>query len=125
MRSNLLEPGKAGSPDTDDLISNSRGIKVSPTRRSFNHGVANASKFQKRASKLRMAEIDTTIAPLTLDKQQAAAALNVPVDTLLNLTRTVQLRCVQIGKHKRWLLDDLREYVENQRDEGACTRTAG
>ena len=71
-----------------------------------------------------MADV-TTIAPLTLDKQQAAAALNVPPDTLLNLTRTGQVRCVQIGKHKRWLMVDLREYVENQRTDGACTRRAG
>ena len=65
-----------------------------------------------------------TIAPLTLDKQQAAAALNVPCDTLLNLTRTGQVRCVQIGKHKRWLLDDLRAYVASQQTE-ACTLRAG
>ena len=68
---------------------------------------------------------ETTIPPLTLDKQQAAAALNVPPDTLLNLTRTGQLRSVQIGKHKRWLLDDLREYVENQRSDGPCARRVG
>ena len=72
-----------------------------------------------------MAETETTIEPLTLDKEQAAAALNVPIDTLLNLTRTGQVQCVQIGKHKRWLLDDLREYVENQRENEPCTRAAG
>ena len=72
-----------------------------------------------------MAETETTIAPLTLDKQQAAAALNVPPDTLLNLTRTGQLRCVKIGKHRRWLMDDLREYVENQRGNESCARKAG
>ena len=63
--------------------------------------------------------------PLTLDKGQAAGALNVPGDTLLNLTRTGQLRSIMVGKHKRWLLVDLREYVENQRGNGACTRAAG
>ena len=72
-----------------------------------------------------MAEAETTIAPLTLDKQQAADTLNVPVDTLLNLTRTGQVRSVQIGKHKRWLMVDLREYVENQRSNEACARKAG
>ena len=72
-----------------------------------------------------MADVETTIAPLTLDKQQAAAALNVPPDTLLNLTRTGQLRCVQIGKHKRWLMVDLREYVQNQRSGEPCARKAG
>ncbi|MCZ6652968.1 MAG: excisionase [Planctomycetota bacterium] len=72
-----------------------------------------------------MAETETTIAPLTLDKQQASAALNVPVDTLLNLTRTGQVRCVQIGKHKRWLLVDLREYVQDQRSNEACALKAG
>ncbi len=72
-----------------------------------------------------MAENETTIAPLTLTKEEASAALNVPVDTLLNLTRTVQLRCVQIGKPKRWLLDDLREYVENQRTDEPCARKTG
>lgn len=71
-----------------------------------------------------MAETET-IAPLTLDKQQAAAALNVPCDTLLNLTRTGQVRCVQIGKHKRWLLDDLRQYVADQRSNEACALKAG
>ncbi|MCH8854260.1 MAG: helix-turn-helix domain-containing protein [Planctomycetes bacterium] len=72
-----------------------------------------------------MAEIATTIAPLTLDKQQASAALNVPDDTLLNLTRTGQLRSIMVGKHKRWLLVDLHEYVENQRSDEPCVRRAG
>lgn len=61
-----------------------------------------------------MAEPLTTIAPLTLDKQQAAGALNVPVDTLLNLTRTGQLRAIMVGKHRRWLLADLSEFVKTQ-----------
>ena len=65
-----------------------------------------------------MPETETTIEPLTLTQQQAADALNVPVDTVLNLTRTGQLRSVPIGKHKRWLLDDLRAYVEAQKTEG-------
>ncbi len=72
-----------------------------------------------------MAEIETTIAPLTLTKEEASAALNVPVDTLLNLTRTGQLRSVQIGKHRRWLMDDLREFVQNQRTDEPCARKAG
>ncbi len=72
-----------------------------------------------------MAEPETTIAPLTLTKEQAAAALNVRVDTVLNLTTTGQLRSVQIGKHKRWLMDDLREYVQNQRSEEPCARKTG
>jgi len=72
-----------------------------------------------------MDETETTIAPLTLTKEEASAALNIPCDTLLNLTRTGQLRCVQIGKHKRWLLVDLREYVENQRSDKPCARKAG
>ncbi len=72
-----------------------------------------------------MDETETTIAPLTLTKEQAAAALNVPIDTLLNLTRTGQLWSIQIGKHKRWLMDDLREYVENQRSDEPCARKAG
>ena len=72
-----------------------------------------------------MAETETTIAPLTLTKEEASAALNVPVDTWLNLTRTGQVRCVQIGKHKRWLMVDLREYVENQRSDEPCARKAG
>ena len=66
----------------------------------------------------------STIAPLTLDKGQAALALNVPADTLLNLTRTGQVQAVMIGKHKRWLLDDLRAYVEQQRNGGTCIRNA-
>lgn len=72
-----------------------------------------------------MAETETRIVPLTLNKQQAADALNVRVDTLLNLTRTGQLRSVQIGKHKRWLMVDLHEYVENQRSNKPCARKVG
>ena len=72
-----------------------------------------------------MAETETTIAPLTLTKEQAAAALNVPVDTLLNVSRNGELPCVMIGKHKRWLLGDLREYVEKQRGDESCARKAG
>ena len=72
-----------------------------------------------------MAESETTIAPLTLTKEQAAAALNVSCDTLLNLSRTGQLRSIMVGKHKRWVMDDLREFVQKQRDEGTCARRAG
>ena len=72
-----------------------------------------------------MVETETTIVPLTLTKEEASTALNVPVDTLLNLTRTGQLRCVAIGKHKRWLMDDLKVYVENQRNDEPCARKAG
>lgn len=72
-----------------------------------------------------MAEPETTIAPLTLDKKQASAALNVPVATVENLTRTGQLASIMVGKHQRWLLADLQEYVAGQRDEGACARKAG
>ena len=63
--------------------------------------------------------------PLTLTKEQAAAALNVPVDTLLNLTRTGQLRSIMVGKHMRWLLVDLHEYVQNQRSDEPCARKVG
>ena len=70
-------------------------------------------------------DFSPTIEALTLTKEQAAAALNVPPDTLLNLTRTGQLRSIMVGKHKRWLLDDLREYVENQRSDEPCARKAG
>ncbi len=72
-----------------------------------------------------MDETETTIAPLTLTKEEASAALNVPDETLLNLTRTGQLRSIMVGKHKRWLMDDLREYVENQRSDEARARKAG
>ena len=64
-----------------------------------------------------MPDVTTTIAPLTLTKEEASAALNVPVATLENLTRTDQLRSIMVGKHMRWLMDDLREYVQNQRSE--------
>lgn len=73
---------------------------------------------------MTMAET-ATIAPLTLNKEQASAALNVPDDTLLNLTRTGQLRSIMVGKHRRWLLVDLCEYVENQRSDEPCARRAG
>ncbi len=72
-----------------------------------------------------MAETETTIAPLTLTKEQAAAALNVPVDTLLHQTRIGSLASITVGKHQRWLLDDLREYVQNQRGNESCARKAG
>ncbi len=74
---------------------------------------------------MTMAGPETTIAPLTLTKEEAAGALNVPADTLLNLTRTGQLLSVKIGKHKRWLLDDLHEYVQNQRTNEPCARKVG
>ena len=64
------------------------------------------------------------LSPLTLTKEEASAALNVPVDTVLNLTRTGQLASIEVGKHKRWLLEDLRVYVEAQKTQ-ACTRRAG
>ncbi len=65
------------------------------------------------------------IAQLTLTKEQAAEALNVPPDTLLNLTRTGQLRSIMVGKHKRWLMDDLKDYVQGQREYRPCVQAAG
>lgn len=62
-----------------------------------------------------MDDTEARFRPLTLTKDEAAAALNVPPDTLLNLTRTGQLSAIMVGKHKRWLFEDLREYVERQR----------
>ncbi len=72
-----------------------------------------------------MAEPEMTIALLTLTKEQAAAALNVRADTVLHLTTTGQLRSIMVGKHKRWLMDDLREYVQNQRGDEPCARKVG
>lgn len=54
---------------------------------------------------------------LTLDKEQAAHALNVPTGTLLYLTRTGKIGAVQVGRHKRWLLQDLRAFVESQKPQ--------
>ncbi len=61
---------------------------------------------------------------LTLTKNEAARALNVPVDTVLNQTRVGQLRSVRIGKHKRWLPADLQAYIEAL-PKDACTPKAG
>lgn len=72
-----------------------------------------------------MVETGTTIVPLTLTQEEAAAALNVPIDTLLNLSRVGQVRSIMVGKHKRWLIDDLHEYVANQRSNEPCARKAG
>lgn len=71
-----------------------------------------------------MGDGQVTFKPLTLDRDQAACVLNVPPDTLLNLTRTGQLRSIMVGKHKRWLLDDLKDYVQGQRESGACVHSA-
>lgn len=72
-----------------------------------------------------MDDAHLTSAPLTLTKEEAGAALNVPVDTVLNLTRTGQLRSILVGKHKRWVMDDLREYIQNQRSTEPCALRAG
>ena len=48
---------------------------------------------------------------LALTREQAAELLSVPADTVENQTRVGLLRSVQIGKHKRWLIEDLREYL--------------
>ena len=55
---------------------------------------------------------------LALTREQAAELLSVPADTVENQTREGGLRSVQIGKHKRWLLEDLREYLQRLRDNG-------
>ena len=59
---------------------------------------------------------------LTIDKAQAAEALGVPIDTVLNLTRTGQLESIMVGKHRRWLLDDLKTYVETLRTQHVGVR---
>ncbi len=61
---------------------------------------------------------------LSLTKNEAARALNVPVDTILNQTRVGQLRSVKIGKHKRWRPADLQAYIEALPNE-TCTPKAG
>ena len=55
---------------------------------------------------------------LALTRDQAAVLLSVPPDTVENQTRVGLLRSVQIGKHKRWLLEDLCEYLQRLRDNG-------
>ena len=71
-----------------------------------------------------MADVTTKIEPLTLDRDQAAAALNVPPATLANLTRTDKVRSIMVGKHKRWLLADLQAFVEDQRKNEPCAHAA-
>ena len=53
---------------------------------------------------------------LALNREQAAALLSVPPDTIDNQTRVGGLRAVQIGKHKRWTIEDLRDYLSRLRD---------
>ena len=72
-----------------------------------------------------MDNVWTTTERLTLTKEQAAAALNVPVDTLLHQTRIGSVASIAVGKHQRWLLDDLREYVQNQRSDETRARETG
>ena len=53
--------------------------------------------------------------PLTYDKEESARLLGVPIGTVLNLTRTGQLRSIMVGRHRRWVLEDLWSFVEAMR----------
>lgn len=56
---------------------------------------------------------------LALTREEAAALLGVPPDTIENQTRCGVLQAVQIGKHKRWTIEDLQAYLTRLRDEGS------
>ena len=62
-----------------------------------------------------MTPLSTPPTPLVLDAEQAAAALCVPVDTVKNLRRTGQLHSLKVGKHVRFCVDDLQEFVNKAR----------
>ena len=51
-------------------------------------------------------------APLMMTREEVAAVLQVPADTVTNLHRERKLRGVRIGKHLRWRPNDLRDFVE-------------
>lgn len=63
-----------------------------------------------------MAETETTsrleLTPLVLTKAQVGTLLQVPADTVENLHRTGQLSGFLVGKHLRWLPDDVREFAK-------------
>lgn len=51
--------------------------------------------------------------PLVLDVNEVARLLTVPADTVRNLHRTGQCPGVLVGRHLRWRLADVEQYVNN------------
>jgi len=48
-----------------------------------------------------------------LDVNEVARLLTVPADTVRNLHRTGQCPGVLVGRHLRWRLADVEQYVNN------------
>ena len=60
---------------------------------------------------------DVTGWPLLLTREEVAAVLQVPADTVDNLHRVRHLRGCRVGKHLRWRPDDVRSFVAKLGDE--------
>ncbi len=58
--------------------------------------------------------------PLLLTRDEVAATLQVPAETIDNLHRTGQLRAWKIGKHLRWRPADVRAFVEKLGDDAGA-----
>ena len=52
---------------------------------------------------------------VVLTEHDAAAFLRVRVDTIRHAKRTGQLKSILIGRHRRFLLADVLDYIKHQR----------
>ena len=61
--------------------------------------------------------MQTIATPLLMTKDEVAAALQVPADTVTHLHRDGQLPGVKIGKHLRWRPEDVQAFVQGLGDD--------
>ena len=53
---------------------------------------------------------------LAWNADEIASMLSVPVGTVQNLKRTGQLRAVRVGRFDRYLIEDVRGYLEDLKE---------
>ena len=61
--------------------------------------------------------INAVIGLHVLDCDEVAAELKVTSSTIKGLVRTGQLATIKVGRHQRFDIRDVQEFVDRQRDE--------
>lgn len=56
---------------------------------------------------------------LLVSARQASEILGISPRTLWSLTNSRQISCIRIGRSVRYCLDDLKHFIDAQRDGGA------
>ncbi len=67
----------------------------------------------------------STREPVAVSKEEAAAMLNVKIDTVYRMMRTDKLPYITVGRYQRIPLKDINDMIEAAREEARAIREGG